>query len=147
MIVPINQHWRKKPGVLAPILSSSLPERHGHTATSSAKGQKYYQGLQHLMYKERMREQGGFSRKGKSQRCLHHLYRYVMEESTDDKQILFSVASSERTRGSGHKCKQRRMVKHKAKLVLLRMIKDWHMLPRNAVRSSSLEIFKIFMRC
>lgn len=44
MIVPINQHWRKKPGVLGPVLGSSLPERHGHTATSSTKGHKYYQG-------------------------------------------------------------------------------------------------------
>ena len=47
-----------------------------------------------------------------------------------------------RTRGNGHKEKQRKLRTHVHKIFTVRMSEHWNRLPRVAVKSPSLEIFK-----
>ena len=56
---------------------------------------------------------------------------------------LFSVVPSNRTRGSGHKLQHRKVYMNMRKNFLtLRVTNCWNRLPREAVLSPSLEVFK-----
>jgi len=53
---------------------------------------------------------------------------------------------SDRTRGNGHKLKQRKLqLKMRKNFFPLRVPEPWPRLPREAVESPSLEIFKIYL--
>jgi len=57
---------------------------------------------------------------------------------------LFSVVPSDRTRGNGHKVEQRKLQLNPRKNFFpLRVTEPWPRLPREAVESPSLEIFRI----
>jgi len=70
-------------------------------------------------------------------------YKYLKCGCQGDGARLFSVVPRDRTRGNGHKLKQRKFYLNTRKnLFTLRVTEHWNRLPREVVESPSLEIFQ-----
>ena len=101
-------------------------------------------GLEHLSHEERRRELGLFSlEKRRLRGDLRNASKYLQGGGQEDGDRLFPVVPSDRTRGNGHKLKQRKLqLKMRKNFFPVRVTEPWPRLPREAVESPSLEIFQ-----
>jgi len=77
---------------------------------------------------------------------LIYTYKYLKGGCQEDGVKLFSLVPSDRTRGNGHKLKNRKFrLNMRKNFCPLRMMERWNRLAREAVESPFLEIFKTLL--
>ena len=109
---------------------------------------KMIKHLEHLSYEERLSDLGLFSLERRLRGDLINVYKYIRCRRQRDEARLFSVVCGDRKRGNGHKLEQRKFCTNAHKnFFAVRVTEHWNRLPREAVESPSLEIFKTCANC
>ena len=93
------------------------------------------QGMEHLSYKDRLRELGLFSmEKRRLQGNLRAAFWSVMGSCRKEGSRLFSRVCSDRTRGNGFKLKEGRYrLDIRKKSFTVRVVRQWHRVPRDVL--------------
>ncbi|KFV90313.1 hypothetical protein N327_12568, partial [Fulmarus glacialis] len=106
---------------------------------------KMIRGMEHLSYKEKLRELGLFSlEKRRLWGDLIVVFQYLKGAYKKDGDKLFSRACCDRARGNGFKLKEGRFrLDRRKKFFTVRVVKHWNRLPREVVDAPSVETFKV----
>ena len=101
-------------------------------------------GLEHLSCEDRLRELGLFSlEKRRLQGDLRAACQCLKGGYKRDGEGLFTRAGTDRTGGNGFTLKEGRFrLGIRKKFFIVRVVKHWHRLPREAVAAPSLAVFK-----
>jgi len=105
---------------------------------------KMVRGLEHLSYRERLRELGLFSLdKRRLRGDLLAALQYLKGAYKEDGEGPFTRACSDRTRDNGSKLKEGRFRLYvRKKILTLKVVRPWIRLPRAVVDASCLAVFK-----
>jgi len=105
---------------------------------------KMIRGLEHLSCEERLRELGLFIlEKRRLWGDLIAAFQYLKGAYRKDGENIFSRAYCNRIRGNGFKLREGRFGQDiRKKFFTVRVVRQWHRLPREAVDAPSLETFK-----
>jgi len=105
---------------------------------------KMIQGLEHLPYKDRLRELGLFSlEKRRIRGDLLLACQYLKGGYKKEGNKLYSRMCCDRAWGNGFKLKDQRFRLDVKEKVFIRVVRHWNRLPREMVDASSLETFKV----
>lgn len=118
--------------------------RRGHAGTSAAKGHRE-EGLKDTWH---MRRAGTLQpEEQKAPGDLLNVCAYLVGVSEEDRARLFSGVCSDRTKGNGHKMRYRKFHLNRIKRKFTVMVSKYgNMLPREAVESASLQVFKTYLQ-
>ena len=96
---------------------------------------KIIQGMEHLPYKDRLRELGLFSLEMRRlQGDLKEALRYLKRSCKKEWDRLFSRVCDDRTRGNGYKLKEWTFrLDIRKKIFTLRSVRHWNRLPRDVM--------------
>ena len=105
---------------------------------------KMSHGLEHLSYEDRLRELGLCSlEKRRLQGDLRVAFQYLKRGCKKEGDRLFSRVCCDRTRGNGFTLKEERFgLDIRKKCFMLRVVRHWHRLPREAVDAPSQDTLK-----